>query len=702
MRVSLVLPLAALTIAAVLATAVWSLQRERQGLLNDFAVTQHSVARQLGKDLTGELEDLDNDAQLVAALVEQADGKASIDAADVRTFLLSGFDALATVVRHYRAIMLFRGTTLSVKAVDPTEPPDRAAAFVSWATNAAHSAAETNRRVFDGPREGRHGAGANEGRQYFVYAQPTNGRRGDSVVMISEARLLLQPVLRSRAPHVQYFLVDPSGSVWVGCDHLETCRAFTRHEWPSIPGLAHLADATTRPEGEQWTSNALPAAFGLPARPAALAWQAVDYGGRRWSVGVIASAQALEARERSLLIRLVATSAALVLALGALSVFVVRHEKRSAALRERLRHAQEVAHLRERTEKLVDNVSAGFIGVTRDGRVALTNRFLSERVLPVEQGARVADVLSDGDASAAGRFGEALDQAIRSGRPGFLPGDEIRAFARRPGHFDLRIIPLKQPAEDVSALLLVDDLSEIKSLEKQLVRAEKLGTVGVLTAGLAHEIGTPLGIIRGRAEVLLGKVKDPAVAADLESVIRQIDQIGTTIRQVLDFARTQPVELRAVDPHEAIEAAVSILDWRLRGKQLFVRVDSPPGVPPIAADPDQLQQVLVNLLINACDACTPKGAIRVGARKASDERSVIIEITDDGCGIAPEDLNAVFDPFFTTKKRGEGTGLGLPVASSIVRNHHGEITLTSRPGEGTTVTIVWPVATESEKRRAHA
>ena len=692
-RTSLVLPLAALSVAAVLATAVWSLQRERERLLADFAAAQHDVAQQLARDVAGELEDLDNDARLVAALVQRADGKAIMDAADVRAFVLSGFEALATVVRHYRAILLFRGTSLSVKAVDPTEPPHRESSFVQWATEAARRTAQSNHRVFEGPREGR------EGRQFFVYAEPTGGRPGDSVVLVSEARLLLQPVLRSRAPSVQYFLVDPSGSIWVGCDQLATCRAFTRDEWPSLPGLAGVAAFTREKRGQAWSTDTVPPAFGLPARPAALAWEGIDHSGRRWTVGVIASAQSLEAREKSLLWRLVGTSAALILSLGALGAFVVKHQKRAAALRERLRHAQEVAHLRERTEKLVDNVSAGFIGVTRDGRVALTNRFLADRGIPVPQGARVADVLSEGDASAAARFGVAIDQALRSGRPGFLSGNDIRAFASRPGHFDLRIIPLKQPADDVSALLLVDDLSELKSLEKQLVRAEKLGTVGVLTAGLAHEIGTPLGIIRGRAEVLLGKVTDPAVAKDLDSVIRQIDQIGTTIRQVLDFARTQPVEMRAVNPHDAIEAAVTILDWRIRQKELFVRLDSPPGVPTIAADPDQLQQVLVNLLINACDACDKKGAIRVGAREVEGGGAVLLEISDDGCGIAQEDLNAVFDPFFTTKKRGEGTGLGLPVASSIVRNHHGEISLVSRKGEGTTVKILWPVA--SERRRAH-
>ena len=502
MRLSLVSPLAALAIAGVLATAVWRLQHERHRLLADFGSAQQDVARQLGRDLDGELDDLDDDARLVATLVQRADAKSIMDEADVRASVLSGFEALATVVRHYRSIALFRGTALSVTAIDPTEPRDRESAFIQWSTEAANAAGGTQ-PLFEGPREGR------EGNQYFIYARPTGGRTGDSIVMVSEARLLLQPVLRSRVPSVQYFLMDPSGSLWVGCAQLSTCRAFTKNQWPSVPGLATIASSLTGLRGHSWNNDAVPSGLGLPARPAAIAWESIEHSGRRWAVGVVASAQAIDARERSLLWLLVGTSAALVVALGALGAFVIKHQQRSTALRERLRHAQEVAHLRERTEKVVDNVPAGFIGITRDGRVALTNRFLSERVLPVAHGASVAEVLSGGDALAAARFRELFEQAMRSGRPSFLPGETIRAFAGKPGHFDLRIIPLKQPAEDVSALLLVEDLSELKSLEKQLVRAEKLGTVGVLTAGLAHEIGTPLGIIRGPGRGAAGQGQGP-------------------------------------------------------------------------------------------------------------------------------------------------------------------------------------------------
>jgi signal transduction histidine kinase len=382
-------------------------------------------------------------------------------------------------------------------------------------------------------------------------------------------------------------------------------------------------------------------------------------------------------------------------------MFVIRHQRRTVALAERLRNAQEVAHLRERTEKLVENVSVGLVGITAEGRVVLTNRFLNERVTRVPIGVGVDEALGAASAEAAGQLRKAVRDALTTQRVHTITGDEITLFPAKAGHFDLRIIPLKQPAQDVSAIILVDDLSELKSLEKQLVRAEKLITVGVLTAGLAHEIGTPLGIIRGRAELLLTKVSDPSLARDIESVIRQIDQIGLVIRQVLDFSRAQPVELRSVVVRDAVDAALAMLDWRLRQKSIFVRVDTDPHALPISADPDQLQQVLVNLLLNACDACEKDGAIIVRVAAAEGRRAgTRIEIEDNGCGIAAEDLNAVFDPFYTTKKRGEGTGLGLPVAASIVRNHQGEISLRSQKGVGSTVVITWPVA--QPEARAHA
>ena len=542
--------------------------------------------------------------------------------------------------------------------------------------------------MFQGPREGP------DGRQFFVYARAAGA--AEAVVLVSEARYLLQPVLRSRSSAVHYLLIDPGRSLWVGCRQPSTCRAFSKNEWPSIPGLASLMTTLREPRGQTWNGDLVPSAVGLPARPAVIAWESTDHGGRRWTMAAIASAQTIETRERSLLGWLLATCLALAAALTGVGAFIVRHQRRSVVLAERLRHAQEVADLRERTEKLVENVSAGLIGITSEGRVALTNRFLTERVAKVAIGAPVGEALSGGNGVAAAQLSRTLEEAMRAQRTQTIPADELGLLSWRPGHFDIRVIPLNRPAQDVSALLLVEDLSELKSLEKQLVRAEKLITVGVLTAGLAHEIGTPLGIIRGRAELLLDKVKDPAVARDLESVIHQIDQITSTIRQVLDFARAQPVERKAVDVNRAVDAALGMLDWRLRQKALFVRVDLEPNLPRISADVDQLQQVLVNLLLNACDACDAGGSITVRVRSAGGASQVVIEIQDDGCGIARRGSECGLRPILHNEEAGgrdragaAGCGEYRPQPSRRnraskpegAREHRGDH-LAGRPGRG--------------------
>ena len=232
---------------------------------------------------------------------------------------------------------------------------------------------------------------------------------------------------------------------------------------------------------------------------------------------------------------------------------------------------------------------------------------------------------------------------------------------------------------------------ELNRLEHQLVRAEKLATVGVLTAGLAHELGTPLAIIRGRAEILDERTQWP----EIKTILEQSDHISNTLRQVLDFSREQPVTVRPTDVLAGLRTVAELLDFRIRQKRIRVRIEPAEGPLLVAADPDQLQQVLVNLLINACDACGTEGEIAL--RAAVDPGLpgfVRIEVADNGCGIPAEKLDAVFDPFFTTKPKGEGTGLGLPVAASIVRNHRGQISLASSEGRGTTVTVLWPVSQE--------
>ena len=260
-------------------------------------------------------------------------------------------------------------------------------------------------------------------------------------------------------------------------------------------------------------------------------------------------------------------------------------------------------------------------------------------------------------------------------------------------------MPVRDLDLGVRNFALLEDRSELQALEQQLVRAEKLITVGVLSAGIAHEIGSPLAVIRGRAEQVLRDVGTGPRAEDLRIIIKHIDNISSTIRQLLDFSRKQPISRRAVSLEAVVERARGLLQWKLESKNLNLTVNLDDDLPILAADPDQMQQLLVNVLLNACDASAPGSPIlfRAHSRQAQQvERAepvehVAIEIIDQGCGISPEHMNSVFDPFFTTKKRGEGTGLGLSIVASVVRNHGAEISLTSAPGKGTTVTLLWPV-----------
>jgi len=259
---------------------------------------------------------------------------------------------------------------------------------------------------------------------------------------------------------------------------------------------------------------------------------------------------------------------------------------------------------------------------------------------------------------------------------------------------DAYVVPLARPLPDVDCFVLLHDRTEVRVLERNLQRAEKLATIGTLAAGVAHEVGTPLGIISGRAEQLLQRVADGETGEParkgLTSILAQVDKVSTTIRQLLDFARVRPVEAALLPPRQALAGAAALLEPHFRQRKVTLTVEAPAAIAPIFADAGQLEQVLVNLMMNACDACGAGG--RVIARATERDGSVELTVSDDGAGIAPEHLPSVLDPFFTTKKRGQGTGLGLTIAADIVKNHGGTLHIDSTVGRGTTVRVRLPLA----------
>jgi len=240
------------------------------------------------------------------------------------------------------------------------------------------------------------------------------------------------------------------------------------------------------------------------------------------------------------------------------------------------------------------------------------------------------------------------------------------------------------------------------NLERSLRQSEKLASVGQLAAGLAHEIGTPLNIIGGRAEFLLSRPRSHEEIGDNLQIVRsQIDRIAGIVRQLLEFSRRREPAFRNVELSTLVRKVIGLLEHKIREKNVNVIIEVGETLPPISADPDQMQQVFLNLLLNSLHALQLGGTIKISAAIESrdstngnsdgKERKLCIEFEDNGAGIPAEHLSQVFDPFFTTKDVGEGTGLGLSVSYGIIKDHGGEIRVDSKPGEYTRFTILLPV-----------
>jgi two-component system NtrC family sensor kinase len=245
---------------------------------------------------------------------------------------------------------------------------------------------------------------------------------------------------------------------------------------------------------------------------------------------------------------------------------------------------------------------------------------------------------------------------------------------------------------------LLAETERTLDLERQLRQAETLAVAGKLASGLAHEVGTPLNIVSGRAEFILQSLP-PADARrpDLEVIITQIDRISGIIRSLLDMVRPQKPEVQPTALPPVLDRLLPLLSPTARRRGVALVASVPPDLPPVLADPNQIQQVLINLLLNALEATPVGGRVSVGAERAAQDGrlGVRLRVADTGPGIAAEHLPRVFEPFFTTKPPGQGTGLGLAISRDIVRGHGGEIRVESAPGQGTTFTVWLPEALEA-------
>lgn len=293
----------------------------------------------------------------------------------------------------------------------------------------------------------------------------------------------------------------------------------------------------------------------------------------------------------------------------------------------------------------------------------------------------------------------ALHARHRGHRDAFFAHPEPRQMGKGRDLFGLRKdgkeIPVEiglnpiRTAGGLRVLASVVDITERKKIEEQLRRTERLAELGTLASGMAHEIGTPMNVILGRAEFLMRKTEDDAIKKGLGTIVSQVERITKIMNQLLTFARRRPSERGPMMLRGTVEDSLEILQERLRKHGIKVETHLQ-DIRPVHADPDQMSQVLLNLFINAIHAMPEGGILRIAL--AEQDGTAVLTVRDTGCGIPKKDLEQIFLPFFTTKEVGKGTGLGLTVVHGIIQEHGGTITVDSEPGQGTTFTIALPLS----------
>ncbi|MBI2937576.1 MAG: PAS domain S-box protein [Thaumarchaeota archaeon] len=270
-----------------------------------------------------------------------------------------------------------------------------------------------------------------------------------------------------------------------------------------------------------------------------------------------------------------------------------------------------------------------------------------------------------------------------------LDGESL--FVKRGGSTFSGVVhckPLKVDDED-GHVLVIRDVSEQKEkekLEKQLLQADKLATLGTLAAGVAHEINNPLANISLYSEMAMKRTSDGKLSEKLKVINEEANRAALIAKGLLDFAHQPEIKSVPTDVNEEVKKVLSILGPELKGIDVITDLGA---IPRISADSGQIQQVFMNLLTNSIQAVGENGVIRV--KTVVKQGSVEVRFSDNGCGIPPENLGKVFDPFFTTKSPGKGTGLGLSICYGIVQRHNGSIDVESEVDVGTTFTVRLPI-----------
>ncbi|HSA97388.1 MAG TPA: ATP-binding protein [Acidobacteriota bacterium] len=354
--------------------------------------------------------------------------------------------------------------------------------------------------------------------------------------------------------------------------------------------------------------------------------------------------------------------------------------------------AMEMQRLKDYSENIIESLTVGVSVIDEAGLVIGWNRVLEDQ-LGVRKEAALGRKL--GDVLGAATFGALFPQ---EGQPDFRLLSEISLETAAGGKkiFDIARTPLLDNAlQAYGTIIVFEDVTDKIRLQQQLLTSEKLASIGLLSAGVAHEINTPLTGISSYIQMLQKKLTDSHYAQILGKVEAQTDRVARIIKNLLAFARSpSDASFTRVDLKSNLEEILSLIDYKLRNMNIRLDLELAP-VPPLYAQGERLQQVFINIILNALDAMPAGGTL--GIRLGREDGAAVVRISDTGTGIKPEHLSRIFDPFFTTKGVGKGTGLGLSISYAIIKEHDGRIDVRSEVGRGTTFTITLPIGRDGSR-----
>jgi len=350
--------------------------------------------------------------------------------------------------------------------------------------------------------------------------------------------------------------------------------------------------------------------------------------------------------------------------------------------------ALQVERLKDFSENIVESLKIGVLTADLEDRVESWNPQLEE-LLGVSRaeavGHKIEDVLPPGLAEEMAAHAESEHvSGIYKFHVSTKKGQHVVVNAS--------IAPLLgKTGARLGRLVLLDDITQRVSLEEQLVQNEKLTSLGLLAAGVAHEVNTPLAVISNYIQMLAKQIPpDDPRQKTIDRIVKQTFRASEIVNNLLNFSRTGGAELSEVDLNDVLEETLTLVQHPFKTGQVTVIKNYKNELPPVLGSTTRLQQVFLNLLMNARDAMPGGGMLEV--RTTAHNGSVEVELTDNGAGIPPEHLHRIFDPFFTTKPTGRGTGLGLSVSYGIIKEHAGKVDVKSTPGKGTSFRLEFPAA----------